>query len=556
MSWAPAVLRRAGWSRRYSVLPVPAAPARPTPAPPATAPAGPSGAAGQQTLRDWIGVLAMSVGLFMAIMDVQIVTSSLTQIQGGLSASADEISWVQTAYLIADVVMVPLSGMLSRLMSTRLLFVTAILGFTGASALCATATSLSQMIFYRALQGFCGGAITPSVFPVVYTRFRGPPLTRLMVMISVILNLSSTLGPTIGGFLTDTLSWHWLFLVNLPPGIAVAVVVWNCIDIDKPDLSLLRYFDVIGLVLMATFLGCLEYALEEGPRWDWLDDTTIRAAVFVSATASVLFFWRVLTYRQPIVDLRAFTNRNFALGSFFTFLVGTGMYSTTYLIPLFLAQVRGFSALQIGETVVVAGIAQMAMSPFSTQIARRIDLRLMLAFGLGLFAFSMYLTAGLTNQSSFPELLVPQAVRGVSLMFCYLPANMIALGSVPQDKLKNASGLYGLTRDLGGAIALASIGTILNSRMQFHWNRLIEDVNMARPAVQHFIESQTDRFGPMIPGDAHHAALQMLSNLVHREALVLTYNDVLMLIGGFFVFGVMMIPLVSRPRSVMAADQH
>src|SRR5271166_4265236 len=161
---------------------------------------------------------------------------------------------------------------------------------------------------------------------------------------------------------------------------------------------------------MATFLGCLEYALEEGPRWDWLDDDTIRAAVILSSVAGAFFFWRVLSYRQPIVDLRAFTNRNFALGSFFTFLIGTGMYSTTYLIPLFLAQVRGFSALQIGETVVVAGLAQMAMSPFSTQIARRLDLRIMLAIGLSLFAFSMYLTASLTNQASFTELFVPQAV--------------------------------------------------------------------------------------------------------------------------------------------------
>ncbi|MBV8122442.1 MAG: DHA2 family efflux MFS transporter permease subunit [Alphaproteobacteria bacterium] len=498
----------------------------------------------------------MSVGLFMAIMDVQIVTSSLTQIQGGLSASADEISWVQTAYLIADVVMVPLTGTLSRLLSTRVLFVTATLGFTGASALCATATSLGQMILYRALQGFCGGAITPSVFPVVYTRFRGPPLTKLMVLISVILNLSSTLGPTIGGFLTDTLSWHWLFLVNIVPGIAVAVTVWLCIDIDKPDFSLLRYFDVIGLVLMATFLGCLEYALEEGPRWDWLDDATIRAAVVVSSITAGFFFWRVLTYHQPIVNLRTFTNRNFALGSFFTFLTGTGMYSTTYLIPLFLAQVRGFSALQIGETVFVAGIAQLAMSPFSTQIARRIDLRLMLAIGLGLFAFSMYLTAGLTNQASFPELLVPQVVRGVSLMCCYLPANMIALGTVPADQLKNASGLYGLTRDLGGAIALASVGTIMNNRMQFHWNRLIEDVNAARPAVQHFLDTQSERLGALIPGDAQSAAVKLLGGLVQREALVLTYNDLLLLIAGFFVVGLTLIPLVRRPRSAFFADSH
>ena len=550
MTWAPiSPLRRARIARRAEVAiqPKPAAePARAaviatTPAP---------------TLRDWLGVLAMVVGLFMAIMDVQIVTSSLTQIQGGLSASPDEISWVQTAYLIADVVMVPLSGMLSRLLSTRVLFVSATLGFTAASALCATATSLTQMILYRALQGFSGGAITPSVFPVLYTKFRGPQLATLMVLISLILNLSSTLGPTIGGFLTDTLSWHWLFLVNIVPGIAVAVMVWWLIDIDKPDWSLLRYFDLCGLVLMALFLGCLEYALEEGPRWDWLADETILAAVVVSSVASVLFFWRVLTYHQPIVDLRTFTNRNFALGSFYTFVVGTGLYGATYLIPLYLAQVRGYSSLQIGETVVVTGLAQMAVSPFTTHIARNLDLRIMLACGMGLFAVTMYLTAGLTNQASFAELLVPQALRGVALMFCYLPANLIALGTLPPDKLKNAAGLYNLTRDLGGAIGLALLVTAMNDRLHFHWNRLIEDINPARPAVQHFLDMQMHRFDGLINGDPARAAIKLLADTVQREALVLTYNDVLMLLGVAFAFGLLLMPLVKNPRSALTADRH
>jgi MFS family permease len=264
----------------------------------------------------------MGIGLFMAIMDVQIVTSSLTQIQGGLSASADEIAWVQTSYLIADVVMVPLSGMLSRLLSTRVLFATAALGFTGASVLCATASSLGEMIVYRAMQGFSGGAMMPLVWPVVYATFRGRQLATLIAIISVILSMSSTLGPTLGGYLTDTFSWHWLFLVNIVPGIAVAVTVWLTIDIDKPELSLLRHFDLRGLILMALFLGCLQYALQEGPRWDWLADRTIRAAVVISAVASVFFFWRVLTYHQPIVDVRAFLNRNFALGTFLEQLLG------------------------------------------------------------------------------------------------------------------------------------------------------------------------------------------------------------------------------------------
>jgi MFS transporter, DHA2 family, multidrug resistance protein len=552
MTWTSALPLRRVRVARVANLPAQARPVARRP--PAAVAAGAQAPA--PSLRDWIGVLAMVVGLFMAIMDVQIVTSSLTQIQGGLSASPDEIAWVQTAYLIADVVMVPLSGMLSRLLSTRVLFVTATIGFTAASALCATATSLGQMILYRAMQGFSGGAMTPTVFPVVYTKFRQPYLASIMVVISVILNLSSTLGPTIGGYLTDTFSWHWLFLVNIVPGIAVAITVWLAIDIDKPELSLLRHFDLCGLVLMALFLGCLQYALEEGPRWDWLSDDWILAAVVVSGIASAFFFWRVLTYHQPIVDLRAFTNRNFALGSFYTFIVGTGMYGTTYLIPLFLAQVRGFSSWQIGQTVVVAGLAQMAMSPFSAKLARKMDLRLMLGIGIGLFAYSMYLTAGLTNQAGYVELFVPQVVRGVALMMCYLPANLIALSSVPQDKLKNAAGLYNLTRDLGGAIALATIGTLMNDRLHFHWNRLIEDINPARPMVQHFLDMHTDRFDGLVPGDATHAAVKLLANVVQREALVLTYNDLIMLIGSVFVAALLVMPLVRRPRATPVSPGH
>jgi MFS transporter, DHA2 family, multidrug resistance protein len=489
--------------------------------PASAAPAGAAaaGAAPHPTWRHWVGVMAMVTGLFLSIMDVQIVTSSLTQIAGGLSASTEEIAWVQTAYLIAHVVMVPFTGTLSRLLSTRIVFVGAALGFTGASVLCATATSLGEMILWRAAQGFFGGAITPSVFPVIYTLFRGKQLAMAMVMVSVILNLSSTLGPTIGGYLTETLSWHWLFLVNIPFGIGVAIIVWLTIDIDKPDWSLLRYFDVIGLVLMGLFFGCLEYTLQEGPRWDWFDDQSILIATVVSAVSGFFFFWRMLTFRQPIVDLRVYLNRNFSLGSFYTFVIGTGLYGATYVVPLFLAQVRGFNAMQIGQTVVVTGLAQMAMSPFSAWIARNIDLRLMLAIGMATFAVSMYLTATLTNQAGFAELLVPQMLRGFALMFCFLPANLIALGTVPQDQLKNAAGLYNLMRDLGGALGLAMISTIMSRRYDFHWSRLTEDVNPARPSVQQFLEMQTRRLETLIPGDPHQGALKLLARLVHREAL-------------------------------------
>jgi MFS transporter, DHA2 family, multidrug resistance protein len=228
--------------------------------------------------------------------------------------------------------------------------------------------------------------------------------------------------------------------------------------------------------------------------------------------------------------------------------VGTGLYGATYLIPLFLAQVRGYSSLQIGETVVVTGLAQMMTSPLSSYLARKMDLRLMLSIGLGLFAVAMYLTAGLTNQAGYAELFVPQALRGAALMLCYLPANLIALGSVPQDKLKNAAGLYNLTRDLGGAIALATIGTLMNNRLHFHWSRLIEDINPARPAVQHFLDMQANRLDALVPGDTGRAAVKLLADLVQREALVMTYNDAIMMVGCLFVVGLFLMPLVNRPR--------
>jgi DHA2 family multidrug resistance protein len=233
-------------------------------------------------------------------------------------------------------------------------------------------------------------------------------------------------------------------------------------------------------------------------------------------------------------------------------MMGIGMYGTTYLVPLFLAQARGFSALQIGQTVIVVGLAQFALSPIAPQIARRVDLRVMLATGIAVFAGSMYLTASLTNQTGFWELFVPQAVRGSGLMFFYMSANMIALGTLSQDKMKNGAGLYNLMRDLGGAIGLATIGTVMNARLHFHWNRLIEDINPARPVVQHFLNAQTNRFDPLIAGDPSHGAFKLLTEAVQRESLVLTYNDLLLALGALFLAGLMLTPLLRKPSSLLS----
>jgi DHA2 family multidrug resistance protein len=365
-------------------------------------------------LRRAIAFMTMCFGMFMAILDIQIVSSSLAEIQAGLSASADEIPWVQTAYLIAEVVAIPLSGFLSRALGTRTLFATAAAGFTIASVMCGLSSSMSSMIVWRAIQGFIGGGMVPTVFASAYLIFKGPQQKFVAPVIGLIATLAPTIGPTVGGYLTDAMSWHWLFFINVIPGVLVTIVTIMLVDFDKPDLTLFDNFDWFGLLAMAGFLGALEYVLEEGPRNDWFEDQAIVMLAIVSAVSAVLFFARVLTARTPIVDLRAFANRNFAVGSLFSFVLGIGLYGLTYLYPVYLAQVRGYNALMIGETLFVSGLVMFASAPVAGQLSERFDPRFVLMAGFILFALGTWQMTYVTSDWDFWELLWPQVFRGVT----------------------------------------------------------------------------------------------------------------------------------------------
>ncbi len=504
----------------------------------------------------WVGFIAMVFGMFMALLDIQIVSSSLSEIQAGLAAGSDEISWVQTAYLIAEVVMIPLSGFLSRVLTTRVLFTLSAGCFTLASALCAAAWNLDSMIVFRAAQGFLGGAMIPTVFATSFALFPPEKRAGVSVIIGLVATAAPTLGPTVGGYLTQAFSWHWLFLINLAPGIIVAATVWLLVDVDRPNRALLRGFDYAGLALMALFLGSLEYVMEEGPRNDWFDDGVILGFAVTCAVSAALFFWRVLAYRNPIVELRAFADRNFAMGSLFSFILGIGLYGSVYIVPLYLAEVRGFNSLEIGEVMFVTGFFQMLSAPVAGALSKKLDLRLMLAIGLALFGTGVYLTSFMTAQWGFAELLLPQALRGSSLMLCFLPINTLALGTLPPDKLKNASGLYNLTRNLGGAIGLAGINTVMTERQQFHWNRLAADINPGHPGVRGFLDTLSARLGNVIPGDPDIAAMKQLAQIVYREALVLSFNDVLLMMASVFAVALLFMPLVRKPQLAGPVEAH
>ena len=333
----------------------------------------------------------------------------------------------------------------------------------------------------------------------------------------------------------------------MPVGALVAGAVWTCLDIDKPDWSLRGSFDLIGLILMALFLGSLQYVLEEGERWDWFQDETIAWAGAVSAVAAVLFFWRMLVRRDPLVELRAFANANFAFGSLFSFVLGIGLYGSVYLVPLFLGRVRGYDSLQIGETMFVTGAAMFLSAPIAGQLARVMDLRVMLAIGLLMFGGGLWWMAELTVDSAFWELFGPQALRGASMMLIMLPVNQVALGRLPPDALKNASGLYNLMRNLGGAVGLAMINTVATSRLAMHTLHLQEQVTWSRAAATQALGNMTHMLTAAKSGDAHLAALKQVAMMVQRQALTLSYNDVLLLMAGCFFVALPLTLLLAKP---------
>jgi DHA2 family multidrug resistance protein len=508
-------------------------------------------------VRSLLPFVVMCVGQFIALLDIQIVASSLQDIGGGLSAAQDQISWVQTAYLIAEIVMIPLSGWLTRVFSTRWLFTISAAGFTLTSMLCGIAWNIDSMIAFRALQGLMGASMIPIVFTSSFHYFQGPQRVYSAAVIGTIASIAPILGPVIGGWITDTLNWHWLFYVNLVPGLAITIAVPFLVKIDKPDLSLLKDADYPGIALMAVALGTLEYVLEEGSRWNWFDDRTIRDCAAIAAVTGTLFVIRSLTFARPVVDLRAMGNRNFLVGCIVSFVTGIGIFGTIYLTPLFLGYVRGFSAWQTGTAIFSGGAAALAGVPVYIFLAKRFDTRWLLMFGLTSFGASMWAFSYITHDWGAAELLLPQVLRGFPQVFAVAPSVNLGLGSLPPERLKYASGLFNMMRNLGGAVGIAMSGAILNDRTNFHFLGIASRLNPANGPMARLLSGTAEQYGA-IPGSPHEgqaAALKQLWALAYREASTLAYADAFRVIMVAFVVVTLLVPLMRNVKPSPAAAQ-
>jgi DHA2 family multidrug resistance protein len=485
----------------------------------------------------------MCIGMFMAILDIQVVATSLPTIQGALGIPADEMSWVQTAYLIAEVIAIPLTGLLTRMLGMRWLFVLAIAVFTLASLGCAASGSFAVLVAWRVLQGFSGGTLIPSVFSAVFLLFPAQRQGIATMLAGVLAVLAPTVGPVVGGWITETYSWHWLFLVNVLPGLLSAGLASLLLPREAFRPQEVRTLDLPSLAMMAAALAALEIALKEAPARGWTAGLVV-GLLALSATCLAGFVGRTRRARHPIVDLASFAHRNFAIGCVLSFVLGIGLFGSVYLMPVFLAFVRHHNALEIGTVMLVTGTAQLAMAPVAVLLERRLGARLLTAAGFALFALGLGLSARQTPQTDFAAMFWPQVIRGVAIMFCLLPPTRLALGNLEPRRVPDASGLFNLMRNLGGAIGIALIDTVIYSRSATHGTALAARLLAGDTATAQFIGLPLDQFAAADPLDPDTQAL--VQPLIETAALAQAINDAWGLIAALTIAALLCLPFAKR----------
>ena len=503
--------------------------------------------------RTWIGFAAMCVAMFMAILDIQVVASAMVVMGKALHIGNDQLSWIQNAYLTAEIVAIPLTGWLTRTLGLRNLFAAATLGFTLASLGCALSGGFTTLITLRVVQGFFGGMLIPSVFSAVFMLMPEKDRIRATTLAGVAAMLAPTLGPLIGGYLAERFSWHWIFLINILPGFASAVVVMLAIPHEKADWREIHHIDWIAIVLASLSLACLELLLKEGPLQHWWGPEVagFAAVILIAGTIAVR---RCLARARPFVNVRDFADPRFSIGSLFNFVLGVGLYGSVYLLALFLGLVRGHTPFETGEIMIVAGAVQLLTAAFAAWAAARFDVRLLTSLGFGLFGAGLILNAFSTVQTDSAGLFWPQVLRGAAVMFCLLPATRLALDHQPQEGVADASGLFNLLRNVGGAIGIAGVDTILQERTPEHVAAIVKRLMAGDPHAALLVGLPTARFHNVPLGPIDPMTQAVVAPLVRNAALAQAFNEAWLGIGVLFVLSLVLIPFIRPPKTPSLPD--
>ena len=523
------------------------------------APANPFDRSDRASLTTWAAVLGSLVGAFMAVLNIQITNASLLYIEGGIGTGVDNGAWISTAYLIGEIIVIPMTDYLSRVFSFRRFLIANTILFLVFSVACAFARDLGQMIVLRGFQGFTGGVLIPMSFTLVLTRLPKPQQPLGLALFALTATFAPAIGPTIGGYLTEAYGWQYIFFVNLVPGAIMVVVLWLTLEREPMQLRLLGDGDWLGIATMAVGLAALQTVLDEGNKDGWFDSTLIVRLSVIAGVFLALFVWIELTTAKPTVNLRLLARRNFGLGTATNFIVGFALYGAVYILPQYLGQVFGYNAEQIGFVLAWTGLPQLVIIPFVPLIMIRVDARLIVMAGLSVFAVSCFMNAYLSPDYAGDQLWLPNIVRSIGQAVILTPLSGIAMVGIARQDSAAASGLFNMLRNLGGAFGTALLATLVTKREQFHSNVIGSSVNLFRESVRERVTELTNYFmshGVTDLATAQHKAIVAIGNLVHRQSLIMAYADTFAALGVLLLLAAGFLLLTKRPASSGAPPAH
>lgn len=475
------------------------------------------------SFNPWLIASAVMLATFMEVLDTSVANVALPHISGNLSASTEEATWVLTSYLIANAIVLPATSWLTTVFGRKKFLIVCIIIFTAASALCGAATNLTMLIVARILQGAGGGALQPIAQSVLLESF--PPQKRgsAMAIYGLGVVVAPIIGPTLGGWITDNYSWRWIFYINLPIGILAAFMAMRFVE-DPPYLKNQKpgRIDYIGFGLMALGLAALELTLDLGQQRDWFSSPVIVFTVAVAAASLLMFVMWELYTPEPIVNLRVFLNRNFAVGAVLIACVGVVLYGSTALLPLFLQTLLGYPAVESGLAVSPRGVGSVISMLIVGRLIGKVDARYLIAFGFLVLAYSTNVFTGINLEIAQSNIIYPMIISGFAMGFVFVPLTTSAMGTLPQEQIGNASGIYNLMRNTGGSIGIAAMTTFLTRGAQTHQNILSGYINQYNPAFQEAFQRIQNGLGVGATAQQTYGAIY--SQLV-RQASVLSYID-------------------------------
>jgi DHA2 family multidrug resistance protein len=510
-------------------------------------------------LKTWIAVIGATLGSFMAVLNIQIVNASLADIQGAIGAGSDEGGWITTSYLVAEIIVIPLSVWLSQMFSVRNYLLGSALLFLAFSVACAFAHNLEQMIALRALQGFAGGVLIPLAFTIIITTLPKAKQPAGHAMFALSATFAPAIGPTIGGYLTENFGWEYIFYVNLLPGALMVALLWYGLEKAPMRLGLFWEGDWLGIITMAVGLGALQTFLEEGNKNDWLGSSYIAKLGMVSAVALALFLVVELRVKKPLLNLKLLLSRNFAIGNVVLFMMGVALYGSVFILPLYLARIQGYNAEQIGFVLAWTGLPQLLIIPFIPRLMKLIDVRALMVLGFALFAASNFMNIYMTADYSGDQLMLPNIVRAIGQALCFAPLTGVASAQIAPGDAGSASALLNVMRNLGGAIGIAVLQPVVTKREQVHSNIITQNVTPENPALQPRLEALTRYFlshGVSDPTEARTQAFAAIGKVVREQSYVLAFSDTFFLLGVVLVIALVASLFFKSVGKVSAGEAH